>query len=175
MPHNTAEKRLAYDRSEARREAHRLRSLKYSRTPRARSLAKVRKAKYKLTPRYKASSNAYNKKYSMTSTGRARRLCQAAQQRRASRELGFDLTHQWVLDRLEAGVCELSGLPFFFRVGKERPHPYAPSIDRIDSSKGYLQSNCRLVLWCLNAGMLDFGEEVAIAAWHAVLKRKGIL
>lgn len=57
------------------------------------------------------------------------------------------------------GACAVTGLPFARQV---RPltlrNPRAVSIDRIDSSKGYIPGNCRLVLLAVNLGMSQWGE-----------------
>jgi hypothetical protein len=39
-------------------------------------------------------------------------------------------------------------------------HPYAPSLDRIECSKGYTASNTRLVCVAVNFGMNEWGEDV---------------
>ena len=67
----------------------------------------------------------------------------------------FDLDVDWIQSRLDAGRCEVSGLPFskgrFAETrGKYRQDPWAASIDRIDNKKGYTQDNCRMVVWMLN-------------------------
>ena len=83
------------------------------------------------------------------------------------RSLSFDLTKEWVLDRLTAGVCEVSGLPFeLSKSDRCHRNPYGPSIDKIDSLGGYTQDNCRVVLNAINIGMNQWGlaEYKRIAA-----------
>ena len=46
--------------------------------------------------------------------------------------------------------CALSGIPFK-RTDEKNGGMYNASVDRIDQNKGYIKSNCRLVLWCVNA------------------------
>lgn len=66
----------------------------------------------------------------------------------------FKLTLDWVREKLNEGSCELSGHPFEFKKYKAGDRGkrcfYAPSIDRIDNSRDYTQTNCRLVLWGYN-------------------------
>lgn len=91
------------------------------------------------------------------------RLLQHARVSGKTRGIPFSLTK----DELEAiwkrceGYCEVSGLPFsldFSEAHKRRP--YAPSIDRRDSAKGYHAANCRLVCAAVNVAMNDFGEDI---------------
>lgn len=67
--------------------------------------------------------------------------------RRANRQnFEFDITCEWVKEKLAKGVCEATGIPFV----DEPRHPYRPSIDRIDNVKGYLKSNCQVVVYIYN-------------------------
>lgn len=80
----------------------------------------------------------------------------------------FDLTKEWVKAR--ADVCELSGLPFRPEYdGVHGRNPFAPSVDRIDSNRGYTQDNCRVILYCLNMGLGQWGLEEVSPIWAAVL------
>ena len=68
-----------------------------------------------------------------------------------------DIDHAWVMERLERGVCEISGVPFVY----ENRHPCLPSIDRIDRTQpGHMKANCRMILWGLNAFKGTASEEV---------------
>lgn len=59
------------------------------------------------------------------------------------------------------GVCSLSGVRFS---AKKRPswriRPYFPSLDRIDSEKGYTKDNVRFVLASVNVALSDWGDDV---------------
>jgi len=95
-------------------------------------------------------------KHYYTVAGRASRLISTAKCRAKKKGRCFTLTPEWAKERLEVGICELSGLPFELGepTGKGRsagPLPYAPSIDRIDQDKGYTVKNSRMILNCLNA------------------------
>lgn len=69
---------------------------------------------------------------------------------RRAREAGieFTLTKEWVMDKVQAGVCELSGLKF--EPGSRLHHPMSPSLDRIRRDAGYTPDNTRLVIWAVN-------------------------
>ena len=102
----------------------------------------------------------YHQSFLKTAAGRACLLLTGARARAKRGGLEVTLTNEWVRERLEKGVCEMSGIPFHSGP-KERntTSPYSPSIDRIDSSKGYTPENCRVVLWALNAAFGHWGEE----------------
>ncbi len=71
-----------------------------------------------------------------------------ARHRALKKGFAFDLTHEWA-ERNWTGKCAVSGLPFVF--GTTRSYPFSPSIDRKDSSLGYIQGNCRFVLFSINS------------------------
>ena len=56
--------------------------------------------------------------------------------------------------------CSVSGIKFKRRDESHYRNPYAPSIDRIDSSKGYIKGNIRLVAYCINNAMNEWGEDI---------------
>jgi len=92
----------------------------------------------------------------------AHRLVARAAARAARSGLDFTLTWRDVAPSLERGACSLTGLPFSDRPAdcEARANPYAPSIDRIDSTQGYTPDNCRVVVWAVNCAIGAWGEEV---------------
>ncbi len=75
----------------------------------------------------------------------------------ARRKGPSDIDSDWVMERLERGVCEFSGVPFVYETG----HPCMPSIDRIDPTQpGHMKDNCRVILWGLNGFKGVASEEV---------------
>jgi hypothetical protein len=80
-----------------------------------------------------------------------------------------DLTAEWVQARIDAGICEMSGLPFDMDTKRG---PNTPSIDRIDPAGPYTMENCRVILWFLNRAMSNLGEGYALAVFGAVLARR---
>lgn len=69
------------------------------------------------------------------------------------------------------GASEWSGMKFCFdKVEGCMKRPWIPSLDRIDSSKGYVMGNVR-ILNCFENNMLgQFGSEVAITGTLAIIK-----
>lgn len=59
------------------------------------------------------------------------------------------------------GRCQVSGIPFSdYKPPDSRSSPYIPSIDRIDPKIGYVKGNCRIVCFCVNLAMNEWGDEV---------------
>lgn len=56
--------------------------------------------------------------------------------------------------------CAVTGIPFVYDVPG---HPLMPSLDRIDSSKGYTADNVRLVCWAVNCAASTWGLEAYLA------------
>lgn len=80
----------------------------------------------------------------------------------------FDLDDAWYIERLKAGVCELTGLPFDLSATLG---PYSPSIDRIIAGTGYTKRNCRVVLHCLNFAMGNWGIAAFLPVARALIER----
>lgn len=98
-------------------------------------------------------------------------LWRGARDRAAQSGVEFSLTRAWVAERLLRGECELTGI--VFRSSKNgRCSPYGPSIDRRDSSLGYTPSNCRVIVWALNMGLSEWGEELYARVAAAYLERR---
>jgi hypothetical protein len=57
--------------------------------------------------------------------------------------------------------CEFTGIPFSFeKIDGAHARPWAPSIDRIDSSKGYISGNIRIVCFAVNLALSAWGDSV---------------
>ena len=91
-----------------------------------------------------------------TPSGRAASLCAMARARCRKNGLPFALSVEFVARRIASGACEVSGIAFDLRVGHRRLSPWAPSIDRIDSEKGYTVENVQIVVSMLNLAKSDF-------------------
>ena len=74
----------------------------------------------------------------------------------------ISITPQWIEDKILSGKCELTGLPFDLQPIKDKHvNPYAPSLDRKDSSnRDYSPENTRVVLASVNAALNEWGLGV---------------
>lgn len=88
-----------------------------------------------------------------------------------------DIDRDWISQRLKRGICEVTGLPILINGnnGEYRASPYAASIDRRDSKKGYTKDNCRIVCWIYNIAKWQFKEEELdnfVLKYAEVIKRR---
>lgn len=90
----------------------------------------------------------YDHKYRRTTAaGKAVTLYTSTKARAKRHDVSFDLTKVWIKAEIDKGVCAITGAPFtFVDVGKYQKNPWTPTVDRIDATKGFVQSNCRLVV-----------------------------
>ena len=88
----------------------------------------------------------------------------SAKQRADANKLTFTISLQFVRNLLNAqgGRCAVTGIPFTLKSnGKNwRREPYRPSLDRIDSARGYEPDNCRIVCVAVNTALNEWGDEV---------------
>lgn len=92
-----------------------------------------------------------------------RRALDHARARAVKKGLPFNLTLDWLLSQLDAQECRCALTGIEFHAEHEvaaRVHPFTPSLDRISPSQGYTTENVRIVIFALNAMLLDWGEEI---------------
>lgn len=71
-------------------------------------------------------------------------------------------------------VCATTGLPLTWEHGGgSARNPWAPSVDRIDCSKGYVPGNVRVVCWAFNQMRGDFPDEVVLMLAKALIDTVG--
>lgn len=100
----------------------------------------------------------------MRLTRRASSMLTSIRKRAKTKGLVYDLDRHVELlqQRIDAGFCELTGYPFDLTPDaiKGSRRFDGPSIDRIDSTKGYTYDNVRVVLNIVNYGLNIWGEDV---------------
>jgi len=69
---------------------------------------------------------------------------------------------EWIESKIASGVCEVTGIPFDLNPSNfKRMNPFAPSLDRIDSTnRDYSETNTRVVLASVNVALGEWGLEV---------------
>jgi hypothetical protein len=77
-----------------------------------------------------------------------------------------NLTNEWRDDKLSTGKCERTGIPFVYEFNS----PYIPSVDRIDSSKGYTTDNCQMVIALYNVGKNKWSDDLMLEMAKALIK-----
>jgi|GEM_PF-3398644 len=99
-----------------------------------------------------------------------------AKERSKKRGTQFEITLEDVYDLVsqQEWRCCVSGQPFrLVQVeGGIVRQPYAPSIDRIDSSLGYIHGNVRVVLTAVNYALNEWGDEVFSTVARGVIAAK---
>jgi len=74
------------------------------------------------------------------------KLLQRTRKRARRKNIPFNLDVMWLMKKLSIGKCEATGIQFKMRPSVSHLNPYLPSIDRVDSSKGYTKDNCQVVI-----------------------------
>ena len=103
--------------------------------------------------------------------GRANQLFLSAQSRAKKKRLPFTLTRKRVLDAIEKGVCEVTGIEFDMSVGSGR-QPFTPSIHQKEPGLGYEESNVQIVVWMHNAAAGTWGNDALKKYLKSFLAKK---
>lgn len=103
-----------------------------------------------------------------------KRLCQI-RARAAKNGWEFNLTADDLAELISnsGGHCALTGIKFRpDRRDDWTKAPFAPTVDRIDRSRGYVKKNCRIVCHAANVALNEWGEEVfeEVAARYLALR-----
>lgn len=100
---------------------------------------------------------------------RGKALVTVAKYRAKVRGLEFNLRAENIQSRINLGVCELTGIPFDLK----NPRSWnAPSLDRIDSGKGYTEDNVRVVLYSVNVMANTWGHHKILEISSAIVKKR---
>lgn len=103
--------------------------------------------------------------------GRAIALMSDARCSSKKRKLKIDISNDWVEEKLKKGVCELTGIPFDFGPSKNTYlNKCAPSLDRINSNKGYTKDNVRVVLCAVNNALGQYSDEEILPILKALVR-----
>ena len=104
--------------------------------------------------------------------GRALTLLKSANRRACNFNEACDLDYDFIYNKLEKGVCEITGIVFDFNKPEHScKNPYAPSIDRIDSTIGYTKNNTRIVIWQYNLMKGEISDKELLILCKLILER----
>lgn len=117
--------------------------------------------------------------YRRTPRGRAGVLVFFAAKRARAAGLCFSLSWEPIAQAIATGRCAATGLPFDLEPGPDRHHanPWAPSLDRRDSSKGYTHDNVQVVCAAYNYAKSEWSEDVLLTLARAIVDaaaKKGV-
>lgn len=99
-------------------------------------------------------------------------MLEQAKRRALKAELDFDLTVEWILERIDVGRCEATGIRFELepRHPGQGPRSQAsPSIDRVNPKAGYTKDNCRVVVWVYNRAKNDLTDAQFLSLCKLVI------
>lgn len=97
-----------------------------------------------------------------------------AKAKREKRRFNLDLN--WFEKNLKRGTCPITHIKYeqpIYKGKKGTPGAWTPSVDRIDNSKGYTKSNCRLVAWIYNLAKNHYSDEDVLLMSQRVLLHHG--
>ena len=103
----------------------------------------------------------------------AERLCKRVKSSGRRRGLDFALDPEYLYQRMErAGFrCPICGVPLAYVLDPAfYRHPWAPSVDRIDSGAGYIYGNVRVVSLIANLAMNKWGADVLLRFANGVVE-----
>ena len=135
----------------------------------------IRRRKTKNATNYnviKSGSKLWGKGYGEISGGEFGRILKNAY----SRQLQFTISIEYIWDLFlkQDRKCALSGLPIHFPSRFSDTRNKTASLDRIDSSKGYIEGNVQWVHKNINVMKLDFKEDVFIDYCERIMKNANV-
>ncbi len=113
--------------------------------------------------RARARQSRSYKKRALSNGGRAKILLYNTKKRAEKYRMPFELTFEWVLQKINSGICEVTGTPFVMEPRdkrfKYRICPFSPSIDRACPDLGYTLANSRVVIWMYNLAKSSYTDD----------------
>ena len=112
---------------------------------------------------YNKNDREYRALYHKSIKGYASRLYGGAKYRSKKKNMDIEITSEWIYNRLEPLICEVTGFALTIKSGgSNKTQPLQPTLDRIDNSKGYTINNTRVTCWWYNVMKQDWSDEEII-------------
>jgi hypothetical protein len=109
---------------------------------------------------YKTLDKNYRDYYHKSIKGYASKLFSGAKHRAKKKNIDFDITSEWVYNKLEPLICEVTGFALDIKKGGiSKTHPLQPTLDRINNCEGYTTKNTRVTCWWYNVMKQDWDDE----------------
>ncbi len=105
----------------------------------------------------------------------ARRLFFGSKSRAKAKKMAFDLTQEWIVEKIKSGKCSVTNIPFYINPIKDdnKSGPvsaFAPSLDRINTNRGYTKKNTQVVIWIYNSAKSSFTHNEVMVLAEALNK-----
>lgn len=115
----------------------------------------------------------YNIKKSTSPKHLAVRMLGAARQRqrKKNKDAPFNLTKEWIRQKIENGRCEATGIEFDLSPVKDTSRrAFSPALDKKDPSKFYTMDNCQVVCNIYNIAKGEFSQDDLMRLVNALSK-----
>lgn len=131
----------------------------------------ARQKRYAAIPENKLRIRGVQKKYFKSVKGLAVLLYISSKSRAKEKQLDFDLDVDWFIKHITPMKCEATGMQLEMEIDITTHHTYnRPSIDRIDSFKGYTKDNCQIVSVIYNKAKSDGSHNHVLLMAKAMMK-----
>jgi hypothetical protein len=119
------------------------------------------------SPKTKPRLAKANKKW--RAKNRGWQLLSSAKDRAKDKGLPFEITFHEIQAKVDAGICEATGIPF----NLSEPRAWnSPSLDQIEPGKGYTHDNTRVVIYAYNVMANVWGEKRILEVAQAISARR---
>lgn len=151
------------------RSRHQLSDVKEKRSQRHKNLRLT-------SQKYRDEAKARGTKFYASVEGRAKTLLNNARKSPISEIFPCSVTLEHIIKGIQAEKCPVTGFPFELGnqhqlITNRKKNPFAPSIDRIDATKGYTNENTRIVIWQYNMAKGELTDAELLFLCRAIVER----
>lgn len=148
---------------------------RYNNWPGVKENHRLKEKERRSNPEIRLKAIKASQRFYSSIEGRARTLLNNARKSPTGKILEFSLTLEHILNGIKRGNCAVTNIPFELsneyqiKTGRTA-NPFSPSIDRIDSSKGYTNENTRIVIWQYNMAKGELTDKEIFDIFKQALK-----